>query len=82
VPIAALYESVSKTVVKKFTFSFNDSEKILVIVSLIIHLTLEDLSNSKRKKSGDTVKTLANSLRERKKLNGIKDATGEDFSLI
>lgn len=54
----------------------------LFITSLIIHLTLEDLSNSKRKRSGDTAKTLTNSLRARKKLNGIKDANGADFGLI
>lgn len=54
----------------------------LFIISLIIHLTLEDLSGSKRKRSGDTVKTLTNSHRARKKLNGIKDATGADFGLI
>lgn len=79
--MAARYESLSKRVVKEFTFFFNDSEFFLII-SLIIHLTLEDLSNSKRKRSGDTVKTLTNSLRARKKMNGIKDATEEDFGLV
>lgn len=54
----------------------------LIIISLIIHLTLEELSNSKRKRSGDTVKTLKNSLRARIKTNEVKDATGEDFGLI